>query len=363
MTRPGKCHRNDRGHAACGARTRGWKAAGIALSIMPLIGALADGVLSWGETTFLAVVGLVFIGVVMVGLTRIMLRRLAKPRSAAAVRRGGSRALRAMTWLLIVGYVGLVAVLTTYGRDLPWFLWIALVIWVIGMLGLTIMQSRAENLLSDNARPRAEFGFYTALFIVGVGLLGLGAATIGVAVNALRRGDWFIFATVGVEAVAIVLVGALVLTARHIVVALGLLGLGIVAVGFGVGSIVGGDALFGSGVVTVGGATLLSAAATARLSDPWTALAYFVTGAACPVRGLHLLEPGRVGARVRVLPGRGRAVCRDRVRFVDLRPEHGIAVPVPEQSEGVVDAALRGDRGERGRGGGGRLGLARQHLA
>jgi hypothetical protein len=261
--------------------TRGWKAAGIALSIMPLIGALADGVLSWGETTFLAVVGLVFIGVVMVGLTRIMLRRIAKPRSAAAVRRGGSRALRAMTWLLILGYVGLVAVLTTYGRDLPWFLWIALVIWVIGMLGLTIMQSRAENLLSDNARPRAEFGFYTALFIVGVGLLGLGAATIGVAVNALRAGEWFIFATVGVEALAIVLVGALVLTARHIVVALGLLGLGIVAVGFGVGSIFGGDALFGSGVVAVGGATLLSAAATARLSDPWTALAYFVTGAAC----------------------------------------------------------------------------------
>lgn len=260
--------------------TRGWKAAGVALSIMPLIGALADGVLSWGETTFLAVVGLVFVGFVMVGLTRLLLRRLAKSRSAAA-RRAGNPALRVMAWLLILGYVGLVAVLTTFGRDLPWFLWIALVVWVIGMLGLTITQTRTEDLLSGRARPRAEFGFYTSIFVIGVGLLGLGAATIGVAINALRAGSWFVFATVGVEALAIAGVGALVLTARHIVVALGLLGLGIVVVGYGVGSIIGGDALFGAGVVTVGGATLLAAAATARLRDPWTAIAYFVTGAAC----------------------------------------------------------------------------------
>ena len=49
---------------------------------------------------------------------------------------------------------------------------------------------------------------------------------------------------------------------------------------FGVGSIVGGDGLFGVGVVAVGVATLLSSAATFKLADPWTALAYLVTGAA-----------------------------------------------------------------------------------
>jgi hypothetical protein len=259
--------------------SRGMKVAGVGLSLMPLVGALADGVLSWGETTALGIVGLVAIGVIFVGLTRILLRRLARARTAGA-QRTGSRALRVMTGVLILGYVALVAVLTMYGRDLAWFLWIALVVWVIGMLGLTILRSRAENLLSARARPRAEFGFYTSLFVLGIGILGLGAATIGLAVNALRNGDLFVFATVGVEALGLAILGALLLVARHVVVALALLGIGIMAIGFGVGSMVGGDGLFGSGVVAVGGATLISSVATLKLADPWTALAYFITGAA-----------------------------------------------------------------------------------
>lgn len=259
--------------------SRGWKVAGAGLSIMPLAGALADGVLSWGETTAFAIVLLMGTGVIFVGLTRILMTRLSRPRAAAA-QRNGSRTLRVMTGVLILGYVALVAALAMYGGELPWFLWIALVAWVVGMLGLTILLSRAENARSERARPRAELGFYTSMFVLGIGILGLGAATIGLAVNALRRGDVFVFATVGVEAVAIAILGALLLVARHAVVALGLLGVGIMAIGFGAGSIFGGDVLFGWSVVAVGVATLLSSAATLRLADPWTALAYFTTGAA-----------------------------------------------------------------------------------
>ncbi len=259
--------------------SRGMKVAVAGLSVMPLVGALADGVLSWGETTALVIIVLVAIGVVFVGLTRILLRRLSRSRESV-VRKGFSRALRVMTASLILGYVALVAGLTLYGDDLPWFLWIALVVWVIGMLGLTILQSRAENLRSEKARPRAEFGFYTSMFVIGVGILGLGASTIGLAINALRGGDVFVFATVGVEALALAGLGIVLLIARHSVVALALLGVGVMVIGFGVGSIVGGDALFGAGVIAVGGATLLSSAATLKLADPWTALAYLVTGAA-----------------------------------------------------------------------------------
>ena len=144
--------------------SRGMKVAVAGLSVMPLVGALADGVLSWGETTALVIIVLVAIGVVFVGLTRILIGRLNRSRASVA-RKGFSRALRVMTASLILGYVALVAGLTLYGDDLPWFLWIALVVWVIGMLGLTILQSRAENLRSEKARPRAEFGFYTSMFV------------------------------------------------------------------------------------------------------------------------------------------------------------------------------------------------------
>ncbi|MCU1440499.1 MAG: hypothetical protein JWP85_1496 [Rhodoglobus sp.] len=220
-------------------------------------------------------------------------------RRSRAVRRRWGAIGAVIVSAVYVGSIALIAWLGPNGAS-PW-VWVSLVMYMIVLLTVCAIFVRYDDRAVARASDPAHLAFFGCVFLCGVAAIGLAAAVVHEALQAIWEGDIVTGVAIFMEAAALSATGLALLIARHVVASLALFALGIFLVGYGLASLTSNDTLFGSSVIVAGVATSVLGFALWRDADPGTAIGYFLVGAAAiffsvasAIEGLRVVAVGAV---------------------------------------------------------------------
>jgi hypothetical protein len=247
--------------------------------------------------------GIAALGFLLVGTLATVggpqVARIGLGRSRAVRRRWGAIGAVIVS-AVYVGSIALIAWVGPTGTS-PW-VWVSLVIYMIVLLTVCAIFVRYDARSLARASDPAHLAFFGCVFLCGVAAIGLAAAVVHEALQAIWEGDIITGVAIFMEAAALSATGLALLIARHVVASLALFALGIFLIGYGLAALTSNDTLYGISLIVAGVATSVLGFALWRDADPGTAIGYFLVGSAaiffCVASAIEGLRVVAVGAFV-----------------------------------------------------------------
>jgi hypothetical protein len=179
-------------------------------------------------------------------------------REASQSPKGLERRARIRLSLLIGSYALGTAILVLFNpADLSTAFWfVVAVIGVLSTVELSVLL-HGGKVGGHEWITRPQLYMATIQYVLGAVVIGVSGALVGIATVRFREGESIVAGTLVFQAAWIAAVGLSVLIARPAVISLTTSSTGIVLVGFGLASLVGGDIFFGAGVLALAVAAMV----------------------------------------------------------------------------------------------------------